>query len=1255
MSDSVSVSVSVPLVPVSVPASPIITTNIKQNLLFKEHLANLAKSDTHHDLKDVLTLDIMRNVNINTAFNNGIPTPATNYYGELESLASVIMRIDGTDINNKDFLLRLNNVSNVTFDNSIPPTSIEIGIPNMAPIFNYTVVQFVMPCDNNKNISPQIVPYDKPNFGRTFFENTKLADEAALLIVDFSQHHFIEKLIFDDNEDPDSLSPYTLHYLMTPEVVNDPAGKQNVHNKSIFKKNQGVNLFSHVEFSPDSTYYNAYDETDESTSNNFFSNFDFILSPIKQTFTKQKSEKLITDLTISFTNPDTLKPYVDDITDSKSENSNKTVMGYLKKMIDKIANFKSNTQYKWDYWFNFNSKCQQKRGGDWFQILSCLDAKNRLFTEISPAENGRIQKKISKDFPVYLVTHDRIAVSYALLNGVNVIYLDYYGRIFVFKNSADISTKGNGKPIEEIIFNNMISKFPDNEIDELIIYSEKYNNIVTNIESYNDQLKTFYDQINISINEATLEISVLLVDNFNFKNMFISIKKIFFATIKYIFLKLNLIEITKEIVFVKNNKYILKGNYADNDKSIIMMLNRYINTLKNIYNKYGQINDENAFRNGLGVFLEKNSINLEVYSCVKKLFEGREPDLEKDLTPTDRLVDINFDTGIKETDKYIFLPFISQLNKDEYKDFKLLVINSLILVGHKMQEYLNFEKLKLDEKQKQNGFLSFLKTVSRSNRLAPNLIDYNRVVNLLYQSFLFLNNEGIPSNSSELVNLKDVSSSAPVAPKPDESENKSSLSLAPVTPKDDSQSVPVELNNAINEILDFFKLDYISDHTDNIILEEDVNNILATMNGIISCDPSNLIEEQKGGFKYFFDNASANIKTQKNTVCDISIKQVTWKLITSYLTDDNKIYELFHTINTAEDYRIINDDNNEDIKISDEKFTRLLTDKYNYYSEEKKGGGLPELIVGESNPPPNDTLLQNFNLGYHPLVPIYAILSPFYYSLSPKYDSHPFFYTYFTYFNVLEKMVDIIDRNYLNNASDKNKIIAAYLLGFSLKFFLFTSNTNIIQNNKILEVIGISQKDYYTFSLKNDIFANLMVGTIYLNDDEQQKGIILLESELFKNFINNEVNIKEILKQGTHSDDSLNYQLLQDRVLSLMTRIVTKVNIDRGTPQNNMFLKEPALNNLEEVPLENILEEELPQSVETSTINLKRTADETEGQPSEKKISSTSDDNMDSAGGKKTRKNKRQFKNRRTKRNTKRTKRKTRKNKRIRKNNKSRK
>ena len=58
----------------------------------------------------------------------------------------------------------------------------------------------------------------------------------------------------------------------------------------------------------------------------------------------------------------------------------------------------------------------------------------------------------------------------------------------------------------------------------------------------------------------------------------------------------------------------------------------------------------------------------------------------------------------------------------------------------------------------------------------------------------------------------------------------------------------------------------------------------------------------------------------------------------------------------------------------------------------------------------------------------------------------------------------------------------------------------------------MSQKDYYTFSLKNDCFSGLITGSFHLDIEEEILGFIFLDSELFKNFINNEVNIKEILE-----------------------------------------------------------------------------------------------------------------------------------------------
>jgi len=1230
---------------IAVTSSPIITTDIKQKPIFKQHLANLAKSDAHHDLKEVLTSEVLQKQNISNAFNSGIPEGAMDYYDELGSLASVIFDINSIPINSSDKLSeQLNIVSNVTLDPNIQPTPLQIGLNKDNIFFNYSVVQFVMTCSNNSKKG--ITSYNGTNFGMDFFQNTKLGGASgtdAAFIVDFSQHGFMENLV---QNDVSNVSPYNCHYLMTPEVVNDPAGKQNVHNSSLFKTNTGINLYSYVEFSPTNIYYNKYNPYDVSPSNNFFSNYNFTLSHIKQTFTKQKAEKLITDLTISY-DWDTKsgsKPLVDVIEDSKGENSNKTVMGFLKKMIERIRDLNQSDPNKVPLYFNFNSKCQQKRGGDWFQILACLDAKNRKYTQILP-DNGRKQINLPIGCPVYLVTHDRIAVSFALLNGVNVIYVDYYGRIFVFKNSADNSTIGNGKPIEEIIFDNMKTNFIEPNISELILNSQKYNDIISHVDSEDDALKLFFDITNNMINNVD-DINQIDVNNDKFITLMSNqIKKIFHAAIKRCFYNLNLINITNEIEICNNNKDILLGVYGNDKNSSIMVLNKAINTLVGIRNKFGLITDTTKFRNGLGTFLNINSMRLEVYRCVEKLFEGRDSDLETMLIPESRLV--NIISGIKDTDRYIFLPFIQQLDDE----FKGKVIESLINVSYKIIQYLSH--FNPPEVGQNNLFKNILNTIkikisNRSGRLNKELIYYNRVANLLYQSFLFLDNKGL------------------------------------------TQTIRPEIIEDINVVTTDISI--VSDSTDNIVLMEDIQIIGSLANGVVSGDTSEDVISG-GGFEFF--NVLNQPKQNSNTICDVSVKQVTWNLISSYLINDkNIIYELFHTINTAEEYGESGED--EDKAFPNDSFAEIVNNIYRHYLNIKKGGS-PEIIVEESNPSADDNLLQNFNLGYHPLVPIYAVLSPFYYSLGPKYDSHPFFNTYFTYFNVLEKMVDIIDRNYLNNASDKNKIIAGYCLGYCLKFFLFTSNTNILQNNKILEVIGISQKDYYTFSLKNDIFANLMVGTIYLNHDDEQKGIMLLESELFKNFINNEVNIKQILQQGTPIDNLPTYEILQDRVLSLLTRIVVKVNIDRGTPQNNEFLAQQVISvvtpestqsdslsspatqaylerkrEIEEMKSEGKYIPPLPQEKtgsqemrERQAIPLSERTIKISSSPSsgnENEITSSLDSNSSSSpygirsGGKKTRKHRRHFKNKRTKRRNSRTRRRTtKKHKRARKNNRSRK
>ena len=122
------------------------------------------------------------------------------------------------------------------------------------------------------------------------------------------------------------------------------------------------------------------------------------------------------------------------------------------------------------------------------------------------------------------------------------------------------------------------------------------------------------------------------------------------------------------------------------------------------------------------------------------------------------------------------------------------------------------------------------------------------------------------------------------------------------------------------------------------------------------------------------------------------------------------------------------------------------------------------------------------------------------------------------------------------------------MIGFGLYTMLYASHTSELQNKEILSVIEMSQKEYHEFSLKNDGLASTFSGAIHQTPEEEIIGMVLVNNKLFNNFINNEVNIKQILEHGTSVENLPGYTVLKERMFKLMGEIVVKVNADRGTP-----------------------------------------------------------------------------------------------------------
>jgi hypothetical protein len=461
------------------------------------------------------------------------------------------------------------------------------------------------------------------------------------------------------------------------------------------------------------------------------------------------------------------------------------------------------------------------------------------------------------------------------------------------------------------------------------------------------------------------------------------------------------------------------------------------------------------------------------------------------------------------------LPFIQILNSVN-KNQIVSVINEL--VNKTSEYYTNI----------------VVNSPGRSGRISPQQAYYNGVANLLYESFLFLKTEEAPSEDREIIDTK--------------------------------REIITNKANLLS--------------SDNIILNEDYKDLsIVRGSGKHSANTENSDALQQGGASYIsmFDGT----RRKDNTICDVSVKQVTWTLLSVFMLETKPQ----NIINSAGDFRNLDETGNN--VYVDEHINRIntftgvgiaaagvaaeaLANKYIenftytsplglsiigatavveglwiYYT--KKGGGNSDVLSSSPSLPPIK-ITTNFDLGFHPLTPIYSMLSSYYNTIAVKSDSDPFFYTYFTYINILEKMKKTLEENYLTDTTDKVKCYSAYIISYGVYTMLFTSHTSILQNKQILDTIQMTQEEYSEFSLKNDGFASLFTGAIHQTPEEEVMGMFYVNNKLFNNFINNEVNIKQILQQGTPVENLPTSYDLKERMFKLMGEIVVKVNEDRDTP-----------------------------------------------------------------------------------------------------------
>jgi hypothetical protein len=386
----------------------------------------------------------------------------------------------------------------------------------------------------------------------------------------------------------------TVHYIYGAEVVNDPATKKPPDSKIFKSSSKGVNLISCLPYITNPT--NAYNYNFRPKSpkietpylNQFYTKFNFELSDIK-TITKGKSIEYITNLNITGDQGE-LNPVVD----SKTKNDITYLDSHLKILLTKFGTLTPTLNEK----FLFSSMLQQKRSGDWLQVLLCAAVKDKI----------RQFKNKDDQFPnndlgsVFFVTHDQIALSYALLNGINCFFTHHDSSNHFHSVFSYILTDEAMEARENIVLarqfksetvRNQLKKDATTLCREINTYMDTHYNI--NVIQIQDVLvnshirKTIEDMIEFSKYSGNIELEE--AKPYNVADFKRDTSTIFSEALRLIFMKSlypNMIEQAEELNIISQN--IDQELLQQADAEIVKNYRRIKSTIVDIEKKYNKAN-----------------------------------------------------------------------------------------------------------------------------------------------------------------------------------------------------------------------------------------------------------------------------------------------------------------------------------------------------------------------------------------------------------------------------------------------------------------------------------------------------------------------------------------------------------------------------------------------------------------------------------------------------------------------------------------
>jgi hypothetical protein len=577
-------------------------------------IANLAAADAQHDfskLNYIKTILNPNNTDLNKAYNSGSPHPNTSVLDEEKAL-SIVFTLHNPD---DKLHLPLEKIK-----------SIRTSIKNKVPIQSWneeTINGYKYTVRYCNALKSSDVDEKKYIDAKTLFETLEINGKQEIALVIDETNVSLDTILVSGERD-ENIKTYLIK---APEIENDPGGKKTLHDAKYFPKVSKASGVSYVpaipfEINKNSTSYSySFDIGKiDNTMNQFFSNYTFKLSELKFE-NKYITEHLSTSLEI-FSNQTNVP--IRGPLNNKSRNEINT----LSQSMNNIMNSKKRTTSQN---FELISSLHQKRTGDWLQALLCCDIANntRQFCEYKrqPTKNKNNMGSLSTKAPaidftkVFLVTHDRILLAFALLLGIDVLYTHHLP-----------STKEDPTSMSSIL---MYTITNENEVsDNKIKFLTSFKTLCEN--NYFETLKTETEQGG-TLTKYKTNIAEIIA---NFKTL-----------------------VTDAITTATSDAYTTKDNFIKYTQNIFQNAVKYSiiqNNLKSldIENTYSKIKSLYTDDNFLQNFdLKKYDMTSVTVSDINITFKN------KDITKPDLVITYEYAISLKNKYDKLLLTYQTCINK----------------------------------------------------------------------------------------------------------------------------------------------------------------------------------------------------------------------------------------------------------------------------------------------------------------------------------------------------------------------------------------------------------------------------------------------------------------------------------------------------------------------------------------------------------------------------------------------------------------